>query len=316
MLRLAIIAALAVTASSSSSAASNTTAAAHLAASKAAKGPYSTSCKTYYHVPGMDSSDPTIDVYYPSGKSVDSNDKFPIVGYLHGLYGGDIADPVAYYSLLHGIASWGYVVVNSRACCFGCHDNKRTMPGDPWDFGNFYLEQLKSIEWARELASQGEDAVFKLVNAAPGAAIAGHSMGGQATLFSSSAQNATGHNIKAAVMHHAYTHAFPPPTVPFLAFTGTADVVAVPESASEIFDSGEDTVAHRGLVNKEHATHTEPIFDGGGDALTLFTVAWFKLYLDKTPQAMGVDFHRLLYGQGSTTLCGGGDGAMNNCTVL
>ena len=34
-----------------------------------------------------------------------------------------------------------------------------------------------------------------------------------------------------AVMLHAYTHAFPPPRVPFLAFTGTADHTAPPSMA-------------------------------------------------------------------------------------
>lgn len=53
-----------------------------------------------------------------------------------------------------------------------------------------------------------------------GVGIAGHSMGGQSTVFASSLGNASGSNITAAVMHHAYTHAYPAPQVPFLAFTG------------------------------------------------------------------------------------------------
>ncbi len=43
---------------------------------------------------------------------------------------------------------------------------------------------------------------FANINWTAGVGIAGHSMGGQATLFSS-AYNASAYGIKAAVMHHA-----------------------------------------------------------------------------------------------------------------
>ena len=51
-------------------------------------------------------------------------------------------------------------------------------------------------------------------------------------------------------------------------------------------------------------------------ALALFTVAWFKLHVDGTAQGLGMDFEALIYGEGADSLCGGGDGAMADCTVL
>ena len=41
--------------------------------------------------------------------------------------------------------------------------------------------------------------------------------------------NTTEHNIKAAVMHHAYTHSYPAPQVPFLAMTSALDATASPK---------------------------------------------------------------------------------------
>jgi hypothetical protein len=44
-----------------------------------------------------------------------------------------------------------------------------------------------------------------------GVGISGHSMGGQATLQNSEADNAAAHGIVAAAMLHAYTHKLGPP---------------------------------------------------------------------------------------------------------
>ena len=77
------------------------------------------------------------------------------------------------------------------------------------------------VRGALSLLPQAAKAIFDgHVNRSVGYGVAGHSMGGQATVFSSSYGNATGHRIRAAVMHHAFTHDYPAPTVPFLAFTG------------------------------------------------------------------------------------------------
>lgn len=103
-----------------------------------------------------------------------------------------------------------------RACNIGCIDDLTSLPGDPPAFAHYYKQQLHVIDWAKTIP----DDIFKTVNFTGGVGVAGHSMGGQATLFSSSYRNASEHGITAAVMHHAYTHEYPGPTVPFLAMTG------------------------------------------------------------------------------------------------
>merc|ERR1719329_684435 len=105
------------------------------------------------------------------------------------------------------------------------------------------------------MSSHGEPG-WEILDVDVGVGVAGHSMGGQATLFSSSALGA-GYNIKAAVMHHAYTHSFPAPEVPFLAFTGTRDLTASPSMTHGFYNaSGASPV--KGLVNKAGANHQEP----------------------------------------------------------
>lgn len=69
------------------------------------------------------------------------------------------------------------------------------------------------------------DSMFTKMNWGGGVGVIGHSMGGQASLFSSS-YNASTYNIKAAVMLHAFTHTYPAPKVPFIVFTGDKDTTA------------------------------------------------------------------------------------------
>ena len=131
-----------------------------------------------------------------------------------------------YFELLRAMSAFGYVIVAPRACDVGCIDPPHTnLPHDPPGFGNFYLQQLKGIDWAKNMTA-ARDPMFTKINWAGGVGIAGHSMGGQATLFSSSYSNFTQYNIKAAVMHHAYTHTYPAPKVPFIVFTGARDTTA------------------------------------------------------------------------------------------
>ena len=56
-------------------------------------------------------------------------------------------------------------------------------------------QQLLAIDWARSSA-----AAELPINATAGVGVAGHSMGGQASVFAA-AYNASGYNIKAAAMH-------------------------------------------------------------------------------------------------------------------
>merc|ERR1711871_503461 len=116
-------------------------------------------------------------------------------------------------------------------------------------------------------------------------------------------------------MHHAYTHVFPAPTVPFLVFTGTKDSTAPPSMAEGVF-SAPGASRTRGLVNRIGASHHEPDVTDYNPLLPQFTAAWFKLYLEGKQHEYGIDFQDLLYGNGPHTLCGGGDGLMQNCSLL
>ena len=152
-----------------------------------------------------------------------------------------------------------------------------------------------------------------------GVGVAGHSMGGQATLFSSSFDNATKYDIRAAVLHHAYTHSFPSPTVPFLDFTGEEDTIAPAASMGlPIYLAADGSDLQRGYVDKTFAGHHEPditsLDRNGIQLLAQFSAAWFKLYLDRTPSMYGIDFHDMIYGDGPEGMCSGGDGSMTACT--
>jgi hypothetical protein len=102
-------------------------------------------------------------------------------------------------------------------------------------------------------------------------------MGGQATLFSS-AYNAADYDIRAAVMHHPYTHSFPPPLVPYIVFTGTNDTTAPADTMAQPIFEVEGGSEIRGIVNKIGADHHEPditdLSPEGVRLLATYSVAW------------------------------------------
>eukprot|EP00948_MAST-09A_sp_MAST-9A-sp1_P004238 g4238.t1 len=213
-------------------------------------GPYKTK-RTEIKLDVLDSTDPRLDVYAPIEAG---NKTFPLLVYSHGAGGGGQIDWLAYIPLLSKIASYGFVVTSTRSCNEGCHDDCKSLDHDPSCFGNFYKEKYKIIEWSKNKTSP----IYSLIDHNIGIGIAGHSMGGQATVFAGSYQNASEHNIKAAVLHHPYTHELPQINVPFLAMTGTDDSVADPSWCQTLFDKS--VVRNRGFINKNKANHEEPIF--------------------------------------------------------
>ena len=66
---------------------------------------------------------------------------------------------------------------------------------NPPGIGDYYKQQLLSIEWSRGSAAA---AAGLPINVSAGVGVAGHSMGGQATIFSA-AYNGSSHRIQAAV---------------------------------------------------------------------------------------------------------------------
>ena len=263
-------------------------------------GPYGYKHTTYSN-PLMDPTNKHIDVLVPTGAPAGT--KFPLLVYAHGFSDVAFED---YPKLFPQLVSWGYVLAASLACREGCLDNCKSHFLDPPCYGNYYEEQLKVITWANNQSELPIDYTA-------GVAVAGHSMGGQSTLFST-AYNASTHNIKAAAMHHAYTHIYPAITdTPFLAFTGTTDPTAPPKMAEDIFNApGAYDV--RGLINKVGANHHEPT-TSYNPVLAEATVAWFKLHVDQKPVSMGRNWTDFIYGTGSTTLCGGADGKMAACDI-
>jgi len=267
----------------------------------AATGPFKTKHSTFTY-DAMVAANKKVDVVYPDAKG-----SFPLISYAHGFTDHGYS---SYPKMSEELASWGYVVALHQACTDGCTLDCKTLLGDPPCFGHYYLRQMQTIEWILSSASK-----LKLpVNLTSGVAVAGHSMGGQSAVFAA-AYNGTGANIKAATFHHAYTHSYPAiKTVPFIAFTGTTDTTAPPPMAEKVFKAA-GAIGARGLVNKVGANHHEPT-TSYNQKLALYSVAWIKIHLDKTPKSLGNDWDSLIFGNGTTSLCGGGDGKMKECTVL
>ena len=310
-------------------------------------GPYATTYSTFTN-DAMDRTDKRISVFYPTDVSVAPATPFKFISYAHGMYGGGVSTVPGYYSIGNDLASFGYVVAFHHSCSVGCEEDHTSLPDDPKGFGkspitsrartpptppphtypfllppaaspaassgHYYLEQLKVIDWIKLQPSS--EAMMTHLDLSHGVGVCGHSMGGQSAMFSSSA-NSTSHDIRAAVLHHAYTHTFATPSVPFLAFTGDADDTAPVQMAVGIYegDGGSDV---RGIVDRVDATHTEPVVGSYNPLLAKFTAAWFKLFLDGVTTEGEMDYERILFEDGTDTVCGGGDGKVNDdfCEVV
>ena len=114
-------------------------------------------------------------------------------------------------------------------------------------------------------------------------------------------------------------HLAPRPGLPILVLTGSADDVAAPWMATRIFNESANASTIRGLVNRRGQGHLEPStwdFKQYNPAAAQFTAAWFKLYLQKRSFDFDFDFEAMIYGSTNSSLCGGGDGPLVNCTLL
>lgn len=272
-------------------------------------GKYGVMFKAFLDVPGLDSTNKGVGVWYPVGPP---GQKFPFVAYAHGDTLGGVGLRGDYGDMFNRLASFGYIVAAHAACNDGCSDGA-TLPLDPHGFKNYYLQQLRLIDWAKTQQAIGQTVPFTTLNFDVGVGVAGHSMGAQSTLYSSSVFG-VGHNVAAAVMHHAYTHSYPAPRVPFLAFTGSNDGIAPPFMTDGYYNA---TGAHstKGFVNKLFSDHFEPnnAFPTYNPYLAQFTAAWFKIHLDKTPKEGTIDWDDMIFGSSSNSLCSGGDGRMWHC---
>lgn len=280
-------------------------------------GPWPTA-QASYKVPALDSTDPSMWVHWPVC-NVSDCPKFPLIAYVHGAAGGDI-DLVGYWNHFSQLASYGFVVAAPDSCDAGCTDPSRgapytdcagTPPLPPYAlWGPWYGEQLKTIEWARNMTA-AHDPVFATIDWSVGVGAAGHSMGGQATTMSASAACATKYDIRAAALHHPEIGALPwgntgvNVSVPVAAFTSSGDnlcTAATCAATMAAFNSSTQAAtlpsAYR---NVQGWSHLEPVLGEvfENPLLATYTAAWFKVHLngDRTT------YYDLLYGTGPDALC-------------
>lgn len=281
-----------------------------------------------YNVSSLDATDPTVWLVYPVC-NVSECPKFPLISYVHGLAGGDI-DLLGYAEFFYQIASYGFVVAAPDSCDFGCTDKSG---GAPWTdcaglppvqpdgWAPWYGEQLKAIDWARNMTNGGSsDAVFQTIDWSTGVGIAGHSMGGQATALAAGSACAKAWDIRAAALHHPAAGTVPwgnvgsNISVPVAAFTSSGDSIW-PETAG-IMAAFNASAAARALPSAYKDltgwSHLEPVLAPPieNPLLATFTAAWFKVFLNNDSGA----YHDLVFGDGPDSFCR--HAPMTACYVL
>lgn len=262
----------------------------------------------------MDSTNKHITVFFPDVPSENGAAKFPLLAYAHGYGGGGVQTVPAYWEMCEALASFGFVITLHHACDLGCWDSH------PKGFSKYYEEQLKAIDWAVESASAAstEDA-FANLDVSLGIGVVGHSMGGQATYFSSSDKSdPLSRNISSAVYHHAWTEEFVTPQIPYLSFTSVYDDEANEDTMGiPIYESGQDTGLSRGIVSTLNFGHHEADILGINPLLAQFTAAWFKVFMACGGED-GVDWEGMIFGDDEYSVCSGGMGEVESahCEII
>lgn len=277
------------------------------AVSAPTKGPYKTAHNHHdYDITGTDNG--TLHVYYPEGTD---GEQFPLISYLHGA-SGSMLDLLAYSEHFSQLASYGFVVVAPNTCNFRCKDavkspfadcNQVAVTGtnpdaDGWN--TFFGEQIKAISMSRGLAKSG-DAIFKSIDWNAGIAIAGHSMGGQATAWAAHKNCTSQWDIKTAAIHHGMggtTNEMI--SVPVIAMAGKYDGVSSAKTKDVFTKSPVYPKVFREVGTwSSGGTHTEPVFTPN-PLLATYTAAWFKytLGLDKDNK-----YHDMIFGNNDDSLC-------------
>jgi len=254
--------------------------------------------KTAYEIPEvLDQSNPRVIVLHPRKILQKGNtEKFPLVIFAHGFFGGDWKLYPGHISLLRGVASFGFIVLAPQSCDTGCPSYG--------EWGTYYLEQLKLIRWAQTRTS---DKILQHVDHDATYGIFGHSMGGQATIRS--LVYADEYNISAAVVLHPVLpeEGIGNITTPLASFTGTDDGCCGAITARPVFDAAALPKAYANIVNGKH---TEPNFFF--PRWPAYIAAWFKIYLTNDKSY----FYNLIFGKDLTSLCGGGIRMTNDCAAM
>lgn len=252
------------------------------------RGPYKTQRKLdLYKTTGDDGS--KLHLYYPAGTT---GEKFPLISYAHGIFGGGF-DLLGYTALFEQLASWGFVVIAPSACNNGCKDgvkspwascNPGAVVADNWmgkRWNTWFGEQIRAIAFAKEFQNKSGNEGLDLIDWSVGVAIAGHSMGGQATAKAAH-ENCTSHwNIKAAATHHGVSaENYNRIGVPLAAFGSTFDPINR-QSKGVFLGSETYPKLWRNLVG---SSHLEPVLTPHlpmleNPYLATYTAAWFKYNL-------------------------------------
>eukprot|EP00928_Gymnodinium_smaydae_P002607 TRINITY_DN10934_c0_g2_i1.p1 TRINITY_DN10934_c0_g2~~TRINITY_DN10934_c0_g2_i1.p1 ORF type:complete len:220 (+),score=22.25 TRINITY_DN10934_c0_g2_i1:78-662(+) len=149
------------------------------------------------------------------------------------------------------MAERGLIVAAHKSCHhpFGCNLESQ------WK--NFYKEQTKVIDWAKSRALSPVEGVY--ADFSNGVGVAGHSMGGQAAMYSASYK---GHqDIRAAVLLTPYSQPWEIMKMkkPFLIFSSNADKIAPFWMSKKMYDKGIGNP--KGLVNQPNKSHGAPLHE-------------------------------------------------------
>lgn len=292
-------------------------------------GAYKTKSKIY-EAQILDSagSHQKIDVFYPANAT--AGETFPLIAYSHGMVGAAMGpihpgyQSIVYGSLYSQLASHGYIVVAPADCnANGCGDKVNSPytdcaglpPVAPSGWSSYYGEQLKSIVWAREQKAAGDE-IFAMLDVGAGAAIAGHSMGGQATSLSAHRACTEKYNIKVAALHHSANGATPlgnlgvNVSVPLAGFGSSGDAGCTAETRDIYASSPVYPKVFRNEVGWSHLEPLSvPIIAKYNAPLGLMTAAWFKIHLSGDTGR----YYDLIFGGASDSLCKYAD--MAECIV-
>lgn len=259
-------------------------------------------------------------IAYPEGAS--AGDQFPLVVYAHGfLAGGAITQ--FYTKHLKELAEYGYVVVAPKSCIFGCFpwfaedaEDPRGADSSPQvgeggilpclpQWPTFVWENARAVTYARNQSDTGA-AWAAAIDWDAGAAIVGHSMGGEAIVGMAEAELAKQYNIKAMVCEHCFPckNTGDLVTVPSLWMTGTTDIIVPPSVTKGQYVL--DTFAPKSWRNEKGRGHLE-MMDSTLNPLNTYnpgvashTAAFLNVWL-KGDQG---EFYDQIYGNSSTSFCG------------
>jgi len=281
------------------------------------RGPYKTGRDLSFEIDGVDSG--KMHVYYPTNSK--DGEKFPLISYAHGMAGGSF-DLLGYTRHFNRLASWGFVVVAPNTCNNGCKDavkspyadcnsvavNGKNPDADGWN--TWFGEQIKAIEFAQNQTA-AEHPIFKTVDWEVGVAIAGHSMGGQATAWASHENCTSQWNIKTAAVHHGVWGTTNDKIgIPVAAFSSTGDSSISPKTKQVFERSPTFPKIYREINGSSHLEPvTEPPVEN--DLLATYTAAWFKFTLGLDQDGV---YHDMIFGDNEDSLCN--SQKMNECILV